>query len=91
MTMKRTKFLAEITDKKGKQYTVSFRALAHTVSGAGALLNVKGYRVQKVVHAKDHHICKYCNRISEGSCEDLLCSYCQHTFGHSLYSELLIR
>lgn len=88
MTTKRTKFLAEVTYKKGKQYTVSFKALAHTLSGAEAYLNVKGYRVHRITYAKDHHICKYCNRIAEGSCEDLLCSYCQHIFSHSLYSEL---
>ena len=47
MTMKRTKFLAEITDKKGKQYTVSFRALAHTQSLEQELflmLKVIGFR-----------------------------------------------
>ncbi len=88
MIKKRTKFLAEVTDKKGKEFTVSFKALVHTFSGAEAFLNVKGYKVQKVVRARDHHICKYCNRISEGSYEDSLCSYCQYAFGHSLYSEL---
>ena len=88
MTTKKTKFLAEVTDKKGNQLTVSFKALAHTLSGAEAYLNVKGYRVQRIAYAKDHHICKYCNRIAEGSYKDLLCSYCQHIFSHSLYSEL---
>ena len=88
MTTKKTKFLAEVTDKKGNQLTVSFKALVHTLSGAEAYLIVKGYKVQRITYAKDHHICNCCNRIAEGSYEDLLCSYCQHTFSHSLYSEL---
>lgn len=88
MTTKKTKFLAEVTDKKGNLLTVSFKALVHTLSGAEAYLIVKGYKVQRITYAKDHHICNCCNRIAEGSYEDLLCSYCQHIFNHSLYSEL---
>ena len=88
MIKKRTEFLAEVTDKKGNLLTISFKALVHTLSGAEAYLNVKGYKVQRITYAKDHHICNCCNRIAEGSYEDLLCSYCQHTFSHSLYSEL---
>lgn len=37
---------------------------------------------------KGYHRCKYCDWIAEGDFEDLLCSDCRESFGHSLYSEL---
>lgn len=88
MATKRTKFLAEVKDKKGQELTISFYALVGSMSEAEALLKKEGYEVEKISYARDHHICKYCSRIAEGSYEDLLCTDCRYTFGHSLYSEL---
>ena len=45
-------------------------------------------KFQKIVPAKGHHICKYCNHIADGSDKDILCEKCRKTFGHTLYSEL---
>lgn len=87
MATKRTKFLAEVEDQNGQQLTLSFSLLLD-LEEAKLHLEKVGYKVQKIVYAKDHHICKYCNRIAEGSYEDLLCEDCKYIFGHSLYSEL---
>ena len=35
-----------------------------------------------------HHRCKYCDKMTIGSNEDLLCDDCREMFGHSFYSEL---
>ncbi len=45
-------------------------------------------KVQKIVPAKGHHICKYCNGVADGSNKDMLCDECRETFGHTFYSEL---
>lgn len=85
---KRTKFLAEVKDKKGQQLTISFSTFLGSLSEAKSRLEEMGYEAQKIVYARDHHICKYCGRITESSYKDLLCTDCRWTFGHSLYSEL---
>lgn len=88
MATRKTKFLAEVKDKKGAELTISFEAVANSMSEAEAFLKKEGYEVEKISYAKDHHICKYCGKIVESSYEDLLCASCRYTFGHSLYSEL---
>ena len=47
-----------------------------------------GYKVSKMVPAKGHHRCKYCDDITIGETEDILCEDCRMVFGHTLYSEL---
>ena len=47
-----------------------------------------GYKVEKIVDASTHHLCKYCGGIAEGNYEDLLCEECRYDFGHALFSEL---
>ena len=51
-------------------------------------LKAEKINIEKLVIAKGHHICKYCNSIADGSTKDLLCEDCRKTFGHSFYSEL---
>lgn len=51
-------------------------------------LKADGIEVTKIVLAKGHHLCKYCNCIAEGSYKDLLCDNCRSIFGHALFSEL---
>lgn len=48
----------------------------------------EGYKVEKIVDASTHHLCKYCGGIAEGNYEDLLCEECRYDFGHALFSEL---
>ena len=48
----------------------------------------EGYTVTKIVPASKNHRCKYCNGITDGVNDDLLCMDCREVFGHALYSEL---
>ena len=47
-----------------------------------------GYTPVKIVVAKGHHLCKYCNGIAEGSNGNLLCNECRKMYGHTFFSEL---
>lgn len=42
----------------------------------------------RIYPQRNHHICKYCGGVADGSYDDLLCGSCKDVFGHSLYSEL---
>ena len=42
----------------------------------------------QIAEAKNHHFCKYCGTVTDGTNKDLLCSECSETFGHTFYSEL---
>lgn len=88
MQARKTKFLAEVTNKKGEELTISFDTIVDSISEAEAFIKKEGYKVQKISYARNHHICKYCGSIAESSYKDLLCTDCRWTFGHSLYSEL---
>ena len=79
-------FLAVCSSDKGK-YTISLKTTCGKAY-AKARLEREGYVVSNIVNARNHHICKYCGGIAEGSCEDMLCTDCRELFGHTLYSEL---
>ena len=73
--------------KDGEDYIITIK----TACGEGfakARLEREGYVVSNIVNARNHHICKYCGGITEGSYEDMLCTDCRELFGHSLFSEL---
>ena len=79
------KFYAETS--KGKDLYIS---TIETMSEQQAIsyLEKEGYKVEKIVDASTHHLCKYCGGIAEGTYEDLLCEECRYDFGHALFSEL---
>ena len=79
------KFYAEIS--KGEDVYVSI-INAPNKQVAIDYTEKDGYKVDKIVNASTHHLCKYCGGIAEGNYEDLLCEECRYDFGHALYSEL---
>jgi len=84
--IKLTKFIAECTDKDGKNFSIEGKF--ETAEAFEEDLKADGYSVQKIVTGKDHHVCKYCIRIADGKDKDLLCDNCRELFGHTFYSEL---
>lgn len=79
------KFYAEIS--KGEEvYVTTIKAPSKQM--AIDYIEKDGYKVEKIVDASTHHLCKYCGGIAEGNYEDLLCAECRYDFGHALYSEL---
>ena len=48
----------------------------------------EGIVVTKIVTAKNHHRCRYCMSIADGTNKDLLCEECKQLFNHTYYSEL---
>lgn len=48
----------------------------------------KNHKVISVLDGNTHHICKYCDRVTKGADEDILCPECRELFGHAFYSEL---
>ena len=79
------KFYAEIS--KGEDVYIS-ETNAPSKQQAINYLEKEGYKVEKIVDASTHHLCKYCGGIAEGNYEDLLCAECRYDFGHALFSEL---
>lgn len=75
-------------NKDGKDTTEEVTGKNITLKDAKAYLEKQGYTVEKIVNAKNHHLCKYCHSIAEGTYDDLLCEECRDVFGHTLYSEL---
>lgn len=79
------KFYAE-TSKGNELYISTINA--PSVDEAISHMQKEGYKVEKIVDASTHHLCKYCGGIAEGTYEDLLCAECRYDFGHTMYSEL---
>lgn len=84
-TPKLQKFYAECVIN-GKELTYEMKATDE--QACIDKLESDGAKIERVVPAKGHHICKYCGSIADGTYGDLLCDECKDTFGHSLYSEL---
>ena len=74
--------------KDGKEYTEVVKGENVTLKEAQDYLKEQGYTIEKIVSSNNHHLCKYCKSIAEGTYDDLLCDDCRQMFGHSLYSEL---
>ena len=79
------KFYAEIS--KGEDIYIS-EVYATNEEAAIHFLEKDGYKIEKIVDAATHHLCKYCGGIAESNYEDLLCEECRYDFGHTMYSEL---
>lgn len=47
-----------------------------------------GYKLNRIVLTKGHHLCQYCGGIALGTDKDILCAECHEIFGHMLFSEL---
>ena len=79
------KFYAETS--KGEELYIS---TIHATNEKSAIYRLEqdGYKVEKIVDASTHHLCKYCGGIAESNYEDLLCPECRYDFGHTMYSEL---
>ena len=80
------KFIAEVTDENGKDYTMEGKF--PNIDDFKKSLIADKYKVGKVVPARGHHICMYCGSIADGSQKDILCEECQMTFGHYSYNQL---
>lgn len=84
--VKLIKFLANCTDKKGKE--LAFEGQYENMEKFEAELTKEKMTAIKIVPAKGNHLCRYCMGIAEGSNKDLLCDDCKELFGHTLFTEL---
>ncbi len=84
--VKLTKFYIEATDKQGDRVTME--ASYFDAETCEKSMASDGYKIARIVPARGHHICMYCNGIADGAQKDILCDDCRDMFGHYSYYEL---